>query len=110
MNIQTHTSFHNTNNSQGVTLEKAEATCKNQEERIYKYFHASPEHKYTAEDVWKTLYQNSLVPLTSVRRAISNLKEEKKLYQTGEQVIGMYGKRISVWKLRTDNNPQLKLI
>lgn len=102
-------SFHNTTNESGATLVKSESAAKSQEENIYKYFHASPHHKYTAEDVWRNVYPDQKTPLTSVRRAMSNLTEEKKLYRTGEFVIGMYGKKISLYKLRTDNFPQTTL-
>lgn len=40
-----------------------------------------------------------LIPITSVRRAISDLTRDGKLVKTDKQVIGIYGRKEYVWRL-----------
>ncbi len=42
---------------------------------------------------------NNLWPLTSVRRAITNLSTDGDLIKTNDTVIGIYGKPEHLWKL-----------
>ena len=91
------TSYHNTNNEQGVTLAKSNAKAKTQENAILAYFGANPLEEYTAEEIHaKTLLG---CPLTSIRRAMTNLAEKGELVKTNHMATGMYGKMIYKWKL-----------
>ena len=40
-----------------------------------------------------------LIPITSVRRAISDLTRDGKLVKTDKQVMGIYGRKEYVWRL-----------
>lgn len=97
------TLFHNTTNEQGKNLSKSIGNAYNQEKMILEFFQRSSNLTYSPEEVWKCLYVPvngvAKVPLTSVRRAISNLTTKGKLIKTDHQVKGMYGKQINVWRL-----------
>lgn len=92
------TSFHNTNNEQGETLYKSIEKARTQEDEILGYFEYHKGKSFSPEQIWKTILPNC--PLTSVRRAMSNLTHAKKLEKTNETTIGMYKKKISLWKLK----------
>lgn len=88
-------SYHNTNNLVGAALEEAEAQCKGQEAAILKFFRSRPGMYLTPEDASAAL--SARTPLTSVRRAISNLTEKGLLRKTTAMRRGKYGKPIHHW-------------
>ena len=63
--------------------------CKNQEEQVMVFM--NKDKKLTASDVWGYIGHET-APLTSIRRALSNLTHEGKLYKTTTTKIGLYGK------------------
>jgi Fe2+ or Zn2+ uptake regulation protein len=79
--------YYNTNKLSGSDLIAAEKKTQKQEEIIRKLF--LQRKKMTASQVHE-LYPNN-VPLTSIRRAITNLKNEGILVKLSEKVPGMYG-------------------
>lgn len=89
--------YHNTNNETGKTLKSSKKRTAIQEEIVLDYMRkvlrASP------EQVWREAFKDSSIPLTSVRRAITNLTKQRKLKKLEAQVAGMYGKMISVWEI-----------
>ncbi len=89
-------SFHNTIDLKGKELIKADNKAKTQEEIILKLFKDNPHADFTASDVWLKLGQ--CWPITSVRRAITNLKE---LEKTDKQRLGLYGTMNYIYKLKT---------
>ena len=88
---------HNTTNLEPAELEKAEKAAINQEDIILNLFRDDPAEK-TPCHVWEIL--GYVWPLTSVRRAMSNLTDNGLLYKTTTQRIGIYGKPAYCWKLR----------
>ena len=54
----------------------------------------------TPFDVETALYSNTMVPITSIRRAITNLTNDEKLVKTDNQKTGPYGKPSYCWKLK----------
>ena len=40
-------------------------------------------------------------PITSVRRALTNLTNEDKIIKTDVKVVGLYGKKEHLWRLKT---------
>jgi hypothetical protein len=89
--------FHNTSGLRGADL--VEATCKSltQEERITKLFLAMPDG-WTAspEDVHRRL--GTRAPLTSIRRAMTNLTRRGVLLRTDAQRTGQYGRPVYLWR------------
>ena len=67
--------------------------------------------------VWQFYgFSDSNVPITSIRRAISNLEKEGHLRKTGITEMGLYGKPNYCWEyietihIKTDDDDQLRLI
>lgn len=91
-------SYFNTNVETGLTLEKSEKKAYDQEKMILWLF--SSTHKdYTPDEVYERLYAHTNVPITSVRRAMTNLTNKGRLEKTDQQRTGSYGKKVSVWRL-----------
>ncbi len=88
--------YHNTNHESGAVLECSQAKAKTQESRILDHFRKGGE--YTPDQVWHKLFRNG-TPLTSVRRAITNLTADGYLEKTERQQPGMYGKMTYTWRL-----------
>jgi hypothetical protein len=110
--------FHNTISLEGNDLSRAINNAKTQEDRILFIFKV--QGVSMSPDQVHRLYQQYFyeVPLTSIRRAISNLSRDKKefvnfshyevvekakLEKTEEKTAGRYGKPNYKWRL-TQNN------
>ena len=94
--------YFNTNNESPDLFSESNIKAKTQEEKIievFKMFNASP---LSAEDVQEILQLDN-VPLTSIRRAISNIANPRKwnlIEKTDKMVRGQYGKQINTWILK----------
>ena len=94
-------SFHNTIEASGDDLKTFEAKAQTQEEKIAAFFMmACPGGtEYAPSDLHLGLFDHKKVPLTSIRRALSNLTRQGILVKTGKQKRGPYGKPEYKWKL-----------
>jgi len=94
--------YHNTTDQHEDFVKKEIVNCKSQEEKVYLLFQNGA--SYTASEVYYIYKRlvNANVPLTSIRRAMSNLKHEDRLIKTEKQHIGMYGKPEYVYKSAVD--------
>lgn len=92
-------SFHNTTNLVGQHLARAESKAQTQEDVVLAVFDASRSGMLTPEDVLPHMPQGT--PLTSVRRAISNLTERGLLRKTSQMREGKYGATIHYWSRST---------
>tara|TARA_B100000085_G_scaffold202578_1_gene186162 strand:- start:3600 stop:3929 length:330 start_codon:yes stop_codon:yes gene_type:complete len=93
--------FFNTINEQPSELAVSIAKAKSQEEKIMKciYYYES---KYTNLSFSPSMVLNMTnlkCPLTSIRRAMTNLSNEGKLIKTNNKIKGMYGKQEHLWSL-----------
>lgn len=94
-------SYFNTNAEQGELLFKSNEKAHSQEEQILELFEQFPDKEFSPEEVWIRLGLNK-TPLTSIRRAISNLSKSpkwKRIHKTGNMKAGNYGKMVHTWKL-----------
>jgi len=89
--------YYNTNSESGTTLKESKEKALRQQNRILSYFQSFPNDTFTPEEVLKTLYSDN-TPLTSVRRAITNLTEDGKLVKTDEMRMGGFGKLCHCWR------------
>ena len=88
--------FFNTIGENLDELSHSIAKCKTQEAKILKCF-----------DFYETSLSPSMVlnmtklrcPITSIRRAMTNLSNEGKLVKTNKKVKGLYGKQEHLWSL-----------
>jgi len=91
--------FHNTINQSGNDLVKSKRDANRQQDIIYDFFKLNPDKEFTPFEILDLVYPNSITPVTSVRRAMTNLTEEKHLIQTATMKQGPYGKPNHCWKL-----------
>ena len=92
--------YYNTNNESGKTLKRSRRKANSQEEMILAIFKETPKAKFTPETVLKKLQGVHLnYPITSIRRAMSNLKDEGYLIKTDEKAKGDWGKKVHLWKI-----------
>lgn len=91
------TSFHNTIKASGDTLIAHTITCKSQEERILAIFKETRRSMtpFEVEKEYIKLYP--VVPITSIRRAMSNLTKDSKLIKTSAMNNERYGKPNFTW-------------
>lgn len=92
-------SFFNTIELSGKDLAEAEANARNQEQRIlylFKFYKSgTPSQMSNRYDKrWPS------VPITSIRRAITNLTENNYLEMTDQMYPGLYGKPEHSWQLK----------
>lgn len=93
-------SYFNTTNESGTTLKNNVAKAKSQEEEIFAFFNSNNDWCVRELLNWHPI---SKYPITSVRRALTNLTKQGKLIKTNEKRIGMYGRSEYVWKLNENN-------
>lgn len=93
--------YHNTTDSRGRQLEEYEAKAITQDQRVLRFFQSNPNATFTPSEVLNYAFSHLLPrpPVTSVRRAMSNLTAPGKLEKTTEQRIGPYGRPEYTWRL-----------
>ena len=90
--------FHNTIHQDGDALCKSRAKANAQEQLILNFFMSNPSGEFTPFEVQKAI-DLMHTPITSIRRAITNLTEDDELIKTETQKDGGYGKPNYCWKL-----------
>lgn len=86
-------SHHNTTNEHAPLLTSLEAKAKHQEKVIIDLF--VKYKRLTPSQVYQLVRQQ--YPITSVRRAITNLTARGELIKTDQKKVGMYGRNEYVW-------------
>jgi response regulator of citrate/malate metabolism len=81
-------SYHNTTREKKTKKLKGKAIS--QQDQIHLFL--TLYDKKTASELWTELYKNTNTPLTSVRRALSNLAYEERVEKLAEKKIGMFGR------------------
>ena len=90
--------YYNTTNITGEQLKHAWADAKTQEDKIMVLFMKYPETLFMPFEVRGKVFDHN-TPVTSVRRALTNLTDAGKLIKTGTQKSGEYEKQCHCWKL-----------
>jgi hypothetical protein len=91
--------FHNTTDLGGEDLIKREIRAGSQNEKILTFFRIRPTLDFTPYEV--QMYLNmATVPITSIRRAMTDLTKLGYLEKTGEKRPGQYGDLTYAWKLK----------
>lgn len=89
--------YYNTTNLKGDELKTSQKKTASQEQKVLKIF-----NKYQIPLSPTEVYRNFTspnAPLTSIRRALSNLTRDGQLEKTSKKKLGMYGKYEHCWKL-----------
>lgn len=89
--------YYNTTNLKGDELKTSQKKTVSQEQKILDIFkkHQVP---LSPTDVYRN-FAPPYAPLTSIRRALSNLTKDGKLEKTSKMTMGNYGKLEHCWKL-----------
>jgi len=95
-------SYHNTTDVVGQELNKYDLKATNQDDRLLEYFMNAftRDGSYvllTPTAALKRVFDNR-IPITSVRRALSNLTRDGKLQKSGK-TRGPYGRPEHYWRL-----------
>jgi Fe2+ or Zn2+ uptake regulation protein len=90
--------YFNTNRETGETLQRSRNNAQTQQEQILD-FYIQNDHPFSPDEIRENVFNNSC-PLTSVRRAITNLTDAGELEKTGIMQIGTFGKQVNTWKLK----------
>ena len=90
-------SYYNTTFEEKQELVRSIAKNKKQEELVYYLF--TTEVNYSPEMIVKLCreYYDREYPITSVRRALSDLTKKGLLKKTNKMVMGLHGKKVHTW-------------
>jgi hypothetical protein len=95
--------YHNTTRLTDTLLCEAIKKAAKQDRRIMNFFVENQGKEFTPCQVHKELFDDT-VPLTSVRRSITNLTDEGKLTMTKTKREGLFGRPTHCWTLKSNTN------
>ena len=93
--------FYNTTREEGELLEEFKEATTKQETKILEIFETF--NNLSPSQVLKfymNSYQGQMVPLTSIRRAITNLTKDGILIKTTNKREGIFGRKEYIWELK----------
>jgi hypothetical protein len=93
--------YYNTTKLRGRELWRSYEKAISQEQRIQNFFEKFPELKLTPDQINYAVFHDQ-VPITSVRRAITDLTTLGILEKTDHKREGKYGALTHCWRLRRD--------
>ena len=99
--------YYNTTNEVGQDLQENKDKALTQEQMILNKVKVSTEMECdftTSASVIASLDIFQKTPITSIRRAVTNLVSKGDLIYTGEKRSGLYGRNESVFKINTKTN------
>jgi hypothetical protein len=105
-NFLSKMTYFNTTNETGEALATSYKKAKTQEEAIYSYFLSCGE-PLSPSMVLDRLALNC--PITSIRRAMTNLTDSGKISKTNQYVKGNYGKQEHLWTLNEEKQFSLPI-
>jgi len=90
--------YFNTTHIRGQQLINYKEGAEDQENMIARFFEYHQSGEWTPEDIftWHPGFHHT--PITSIRRAFTNLKNIGIIYKTDTQIDGMYGRPIYTWR------------
>lgn len=95
-----HDSYYNTNKESGKALITSNTKANKQELKVLKFFQSNNrDEKFSSEDILSQVDFGRAVPITSVRRAITNLTHAGYLKKTAFMKKGSFGKQIHTWQI-----------
>lgn len=95
-----HNSYYNTNKESGKTLITSKTKANKQELKVLRFFEANNSHeRFSPEDILEKVDFGRPIPITSVRRAMTNLTKAGYLRKTPFMQKGQFGKQIHTWQI-----------
>jgi hypothetical protein len=96
-------SYYNTTHLTGFELKESRRKANTQEDRILTFFEKNADKAFSPEDI-QIYCMMANRPLTSVRRAITNLTNNGYLRKTNDMKPGIYGKPVHTWEFSHGQN------
>ena len=88
--------YHNTNKESGDTLRQSVLNAKTQEQKILAYFRLK-QYPMSPDVVQQMVLPKC--PITSIRRAMTNLTRDGHLRKSDQRTMGSFGKMVHQWEL-----------
>lgn len=101
--------FYNTNHEYGRQLLESDKKAMSQQKLIFAYMSQNQGRQFTPFDIQAEVQEFRLTPITSIRRAMTNLTSEGRLEQTHNMRPGQYGKLNHTWRVAKREVRQLSL-
>ena len=96
--------YYNTTREEGVQLKLNIEKAHNQKHKVLSVFQKNPTQNYCADDIFRVLTErdeiNTNTPLTSIRRAITDLTNDDYIVKTDKRVMGSAGRKTYTWRLK----------
>jgi len=97
--------YINTNKESGGTLAMSRKKARAQQEVIMDFYRERPFRRFAPHEIQELVLPNA--PLTSVRRAMTNLADAGLLTKSKRaDAVGSYGKQVHFWSYRPYNREQ----
>lgn len=93
--------YYNTTQEEGQQLIQFEENAEVQEKLVLEFFKKHPAYAFTPYECMDFLRLPD-VPITSIRRSITDLTGKDLLIKTGKKKIGKYGRPNFTWKLNNN--------
>jgi len=95
-------SYYNTTKLRpGNGLEAAAEAAESQNRAILRFFGFSRDGHFTPDQIWAIRFGKK-IPITSVRRSISDLTRAGYLEKTKHLVMGIYGRPVHLWRVKDE--------
>ena len=91
--------YYNTTKETGETLQEYKKKALTQEQEIFEFFsrYGLP---FSASEIEESLFKDRFTPITSIRRALSNLYSDGKIKQVGK-IKGKYGRSENTYQIKS---------
>lgn len=89
---------HNTEFFTAEERESLTINAQKQENRVLEFLEARSDKSFGASKIWLHTKQGN-EPITSIRRALTNLEKKGLVQKLSETVKGMFGKSEHTWKI-----------
>lgn len=93
------TSFHNSTGESEQLAIQYDRAAKRQECKIIDFFLRNPTGKFTPSEILAILFSDTKPPITSIRRAMTNLTDKGQLEMLDERAKGPYGRPEHYWQV-----------
>lgn len=100
------TSHYNTTHEVHPALGRYEKKAVTQQDRILEWF-KTYEQRASPSKVLRVVFPGEHIPITSIRRAMTNLTDAGELVKTDKQVKGSYGRNEYQWRLAEKHNQRV---
>jgi hypothetical protein len=89
-------------------LDEYEAKAQTQEEILLEFFECHPDKKFTRDELHCFVLRDA--PVSSITRALANLKNQKRIVRLDEYRDGKYKRRQHLWQYKRRDLKQLDLL